>query len=221
MSNNRLYANGADLAEPYLSPLFGDLKGLPSTFLQTGTRDLFLSNTARMHRALRRGKRPRGAARPSRPCPMAASWAGRPKMANCARRSLVSFERIGDERTAISGPRIKHHQLRSRSPPISGSGLFAMRARKASTTKLNLPGIAIGPRHHHGAVNRCLKELRRGLWLKLQPNRALFDPKRHDPLQPHAKIIENVPARRRRREVEAPVIPPPAPPRDKMSPTGP
>jgi monoterpene epsilon-lactone hydrolase len=54
MSTNLLYANGADLAHPYLSPLFGDLKGFPPTFLQTGTRDLFLSNTVRMHRALRR-----------------------------------------------------------------------------------------------------------------------------------------------------------------------
>jgi monoterpene epsilon-lactone hydrolase len=53
MSNNLLYAGGADLAHPYLSPLFGDLRGLPTTFLQTGTRDLFLSNTIRMHRRLR------------------------------------------------------------------------------------------------------------------------------------------------------------------------
>ena len=56
MSNNLLYAGGADLAHPYLSPLFGDLEGLPATFLQTGTRDLFLSNTVRLHRALRRAK---------------------------------------------------------------------------------------------------------------------------------------------------------------------
>ncbi len=53
MQVNLLYANGHDLAEPYLSPLFGDLTGFPPTFLQTGTRDLFLSNTARMHRKLR------------------------------------------------------------------------------------------------------------------------------------------------------------------------
>ena len=53
-SNNLLYADGADLADPYLSPLFGDLRDLPPTFLQTGTRDLFLSNTVRMHRALRK-----------------------------------------------------------------------------------------------------------------------------------------------------------------------
>jgi acetyl esterase/lipase len=53
MSANLLYAGGTDLHDPYLSPLFGDLTGFPPTFLQTGTRDLFLSNTVRMHRALR------------------------------------------------------------------------------------------------------------------------------------------------------------------------
>ncbi|MFG2961337.1 alpha/beta hydrolase [Streptomyces sp. NPDC048291] len=50
---NLLYAGGHDLTHPYLSPLFGDLSGFPPTFLQTGTRDLFLSNTVRMHRKLR------------------------------------------------------------------------------------------------------------------------------------------------------------------------
>ncbi|MDR7103265.1 alpha/beta hydrolase [Croceicoccus sp. BE223] len=55
MPLNLLYAGGHDLAHPYLSPLFGDFaKGFPRTFLQCGTRDLFLSNTVRMHRALRR-----------------------------------------------------------------------------------------------------------------------------------------------------------------------
>jgi acetyl esterase/lipase len=55
MNANLFYAAGHDLAHPYLSPLFGDFsKGFPPTFLQAGTRDLFLSNAARMHRALRR-----------------------------------------------------------------------------------------------------------------------------------------------------------------------
>ncbi|WP_129360021.1 MULTISPECIES: alpha/beta hydrolase fold domain-containing protein [Micrococcaceae] len=49
---NDLYADGADLTDPYLSPIFGDLTGFPPTFLQSGTRDLFLSNTVRMHRKL-------------------------------------------------------------------------------------------------------------------------------------------------------------------------
>jgi acetyl esterase/lipase len=53
MPVNLLYANGHDLHHPYLSPLFGDLKGFPRTLLTTGTRDLYLSNTVRMHRKLR------------------------------------------------------------------------------------------------------------------------------------------------------------------------
>jgi monoterpene epsilon-lactone hydrolase len=52
MDVNLLYAGGNDLAHPYLSPLLGDLHGFPPTYLQTGTRDLFLSNTVRMHRKL-------------------------------------------------------------------------------------------------------------------------------------------------------------------------
>jgi len=51
-----LYAGDHDLGHPYLSPLFGDLNApFPPTFLQAGTRDLFLSNTVRMHRKLRAG----------------------------------------------------------------------------------------------------------------------------------------------------------------------
>lgn len=50
---NQLYADGHDLTDPYLSPLFGDLTGFPPTLLISGTRDLFLSNTVRMHRTLR------------------------------------------------------------------------------------------------------------------------------------------------------------------------
>lgn len=50
-----LYADGHDLKDPYLSPLFGDFrKGFPPTILTSGTRDLFLSNTVLMHRELRR-----------------------------------------------------------------------------------------------------------------------------------------------------------------------
>ena len=50
-----LYRNGADPTHPYLSPLFGDLgRGFPPTYLRTGTRDLLLSDTVRMHAALRK-----------------------------------------------------------------------------------------------------------------------------------------------------------------------
>ncbi|MFF2936681.1 alpha/beta hydrolase [Streptomyces mirabilis] len=54
MPANLLYAGGHDLTDPYVSPLFGDFTtGFPPTFLVSGTRDLFLSNTVTMHRALR------------------------------------------------------------------------------------------------------------------------------------------------------------------------
>lgn len=49
----RLYANGHDLKDPLLSPVYGDVTGFPPTLLTSGTRDLFLSNTVRMHLNLR------------------------------------------------------------------------------------------------------------------------------------------------------------------------
>jgi acetyl esterase/lipase len=50
----QLYAGGHDLTDPYVSPVFGDFsKGFPPTILTTGTRDLLLSDTVRLHRALR------------------------------------------------------------------------------------------------------------------------------------------------------------------------
>ena len=49
----RLYAHGHDLKDPQLSPVYGDLHGLPPTILTSGTRDLFLSNTVRVQRKLR------------------------------------------------------------------------------------------------------------------------------------------------------------------------
>ncbi len=50
-----LYAGGHDMAHPYLSPLFGDLtRGFPPAILVSGTRDLLLSPTVLMHRALLR-----------------------------------------------------------------------------------------------------------------------------------------------------------------------
>jgi acetyl esterase/lipase len=48
-----LYANGRDLRDPLISPIYGDVGGFPPTILTSGTRDLYLSNTVRMHRKLR------------------------------------------------------------------------------------------------------------------------------------------------------------------------
>lgn len=52
---NALYAGGQALTDPYVSPLFADFApGFPPTFIQSGTRDLFLSNSVLLHRKLRR-----------------------------------------------------------------------------------------------------------------------------------------------------------------------
>jgi epsilon-lactone hydrolase len=52
-SGAKVYANGHDLADPMLSPVYGDMHGFPPTILTSGTRDLLLSNTVRVHRKLR------------------------------------------------------------------------------------------------------------------------------------------------------------------------
>jgi len=49
----QMYAGGKDLRHPLLSPVYGDFQGFPATYLVTGTRDLFLSNTVRIHTKLR------------------------------------------------------------------------------------------------------------------------------------------------------------------------
>jgi len=50
-----VYLSGGDPNHPYVSPLRGDLAGaFPPTYLRTGTRDLLLSDTVRLHAALRK-----------------------------------------------------------------------------------------------------------------------------------------------------------------------
>jgi epsilon-lactone hydrolase len=49
-----LYANGRDLKDPQISPIYGDFSGFPPAILTSGTRDLFLSLTVLTHRKLRR-----------------------------------------------------------------------------------------------------------------------------------------------------------------------
>ena len=51
----QLYCGGHDPSDPYLSPIFADFStGFPPTLLISGTRDMLLSPTVMMHRALRR-----------------------------------------------------------------------------------------------------------------------------------------------------------------------
>ena len=49
----KVYAAGHDMRDPLLSPVYGDMAGFPPTILTSGTRDLLLSNTVRVHRKLR------------------------------------------------------------------------------------------------------------------------------------------------------------------------
>jgi epsilon-lactone hydrolase len=52
-AGTKVYANGHDLRDPLLSPIYGDMHGFPPAILTSGTRDLLLSNTVRVHRKLR------------------------------------------------------------------------------------------------------------------------------------------------------------------------
>jgi epsilon-lactone hydrolase len=52
-AGTKVYANGHDLKDPLLSPVYGDMHGFPPAILTSGTRDLLLSNTVRVHRKLR------------------------------------------------------------------------------------------------------------------------------------------------------------------------
>jgi monoterpene epsilon-lactone hydrolase len=49
----KLYTGDHSMTNPLISPVYGDFTGFPPTYLVSGTRDMFLSNTVRTHRKLR------------------------------------------------------------------------------------------------------------------------------------------------------------------------
>ena len=49
----RVYANGADLADPMLSPLFGDFTGFPPTLIQVGGNELLYSDSEQLRDRMR------------------------------------------------------------------------------------------------------------------------------------------------------------------------
>jgi len=49
----RLYAGEKSLKDPAVSPVYGDFSDFPPTYLVTGTRDMLLSDTVRVHRKLK------------------------------------------------------------------------------------------------------------------------------------------------------------------------
>ena len=42
------YAGGADASDPYISPVFGDLTGLPPLLIQVGSHEILLSDAVRL-----------------------------------------------------------------------------------------------------------------------------------------------------------------------------
>lgn len=50
---SKLHADGQDLKDPGISPLFGDMQGLPPCLITSGSRDLLLSQCLRLARKLR------------------------------------------------------------------------------------------------------------------------------------------------------------------------
>ncbi len=46
------YAQGQDLQDPYISPLFGDMAGLPPTYIQVGDNEMLLSDSTNLHKKL-------------------------------------------------------------------------------------------------------------------------------------------------------------------------
>ena len=46
------YAKGMDVSEPLISPLFGDFRGFPPTYIQVGENEILLSDALRLHQAL-------------------------------------------------------------------------------------------------------------------------------------------------------------------------
>ena len=48
---NPLYTGSTNVKDPVLSPIYGDLHGLPPTLFVTSERDALLSSTINLHRA--------------------------------------------------------------------------------------------------------------------------------------------------------------------------
>lgn len=46
------YAEGQNLEDPMISPLFGDFRGFPPTYIQVGENEILLSDSIRLHQAL-------------------------------------------------------------------------------------------------------------------------------------------------------------------------
>ncbi len=48
----KAYAEGQELKDPFISPLFGDFEGFPPVYIQVGENEILLSDSTRLHQAL-------------------------------------------------------------------------------------------------------------------------------------------------------------------------
>lgn len=48
----KAYAEGMDLKNPLISPLFGNFEGFPPTYIQVGENEILLSDSLRLHKAM-------------------------------------------------------------------------------------------------------------------------------------------------------------------------
>ena len=120
-----LYVNGRDLTDPLLSPIYGDMHGFPPTILTTGTRDLLLSNTVRVHRKLRSAGVEAGASFEGRLTPSIIATRQHPKARKSSKKSPGFLIAISENRwrarvsspsgnvmdRCISGDENFHHEL--------------------------------------------------------------------------------------------------------------
>jgi len=101
----QLYAGDHDVRDPYISPLWGDYSlGFPPTFLSTGTRDRLLSDTVRLHTAMRRARIP-VELRVMRPEATVSSWERHRRTSNLwrtCRPSLITAGLAESEHPASS-----------------------------------------------------------------------------------------------------------------------
>lgn len=48
----KAYAEGQELRDPFISPLFGEFDGFPSTYIQVGENEILLSDSTRLHKKM-------------------------------------------------------------------------------------------------------------------------------------------------------------------------
>jgi len=94
----QIYANGEDMSNPLLSPVYGDFSTFPPSQLVSGTRDLLLSPTLRAHRKLRNAGR---VAELLGTHALLIGWRGKYELVRLRRLSLDRSDVVGNDQVPI------------------------------------------------------------------------------------------------------------------------